>query len=880
MDRGAIMFDPTQPYEVVGGFDPSKPFEEVEPQVDERGFRIIEGKGMPPIRDVPEFAGASRFGGALGLPAPEGTNAYINRLADYYDVSQEGAGADILAKGSLTLERPDDYQRLLSEEYGQDVSVYMHPELGEPVFKHPETGKETFVRSPTSLAQWGASVVGDVPTLAAEVAGGVGGMPAGAIGVGLGAGGGGFLGEVARLDAGKLAGFNDYSQGTIFGEALVHGLITMGAGVAGEAGGAVLRRILGSPQSKRFLDTMTPDDMADAQRALDRLADDVEKSTGTRPEFSFGQAAQEAKVAERDVRAVRSLEDKMAEESIELQAVEQSQREAREILERSAFGEFPEEAIGSPQLAEEVSEIATRQISAEREAIERETTQILEEATDKVNQSFNNPDILSSVDNIRNTMSEARRGTFSKLGDEYKKFWAEHPDAVVDLTPLKKTATEWQAITKSDIFQSLTPEDKAIIQDVIAFEGQPTMDTISRALSLLKSERRMMDNLADKPKIQDKRLLNDMINSLEGIRKTALDDMSPDAADALKALDRQYRQASDSINTAMINRILVKDAQGGWKVPDKNTISYLLGGEGRAAMELKNMVESPDFAGFGSLQSVKDGAMALYERDVVNGTMKHDTFMNKYGSGLRNIFTEKEMSPFRTAGRAAKEIKAAQARQTQLVDELKSKFDYTLEKFDGDNLVKIIGASDAPVRRTRELMRVLKDHPDQLNAYKGYRGRQLRNDVSALDDMGNRVFDPNKLQDVIQEQGEELAVLYGKQYVNDLRLFQKLAQTMRVPNLSWTQEMKQIFAENPPMTASVMAIRSTVARPLSRAGLMLTGVRKITSKKARQATAKLLADPKKMEEAMKLYRRDASTKRWAEFLTVMGLDEMANELRE
>ena len=92
--------------------------------------------------------------------------------------------------------------------------------------------------------------------------------------------------------------------------------------------------------------------------------------------------------------------------------------------------------------------------------------------------------------------------------------------------------------------------------------------------------------------------------------------------------------------------------------------------------------------------------------------------------------------------------------------------------------------------------------------------------------------------------------------------------------------MTNLLKESPPATAPVLFWRSTVARPLSRMGLLTTGALKIDRGAARKATAKLLRDPKAMQNAMNLYRKNAPLQKWKSLLTDIGAIEMVRHLNE
>ncbi len=256
--------------------------------------------------------------------------------------------------------------------------------------------------------------------------------------------------------------------------------------------------------------------------------------------------------------------------------------------------------------------------------------------------------------------------------------------------------------------------------------------------------------------------------------------------------------------------------------------------------------------------------------------MTHKSFMNQYGASLKEIFTPKELRKFGSLEKATEQIRLAATQGKILEDKINRSFEMKLTGFDAELILDKVSGSPS---RTKALMRLLKNEPEKLADYRALRSRKLLNQLESTDDMGNAYIDFTKIDKVLKNDLGELKMLYGDQFVTDMKMLKDITKMRLTPKRMQTQ-MTELLKEEPVATAPIIFWRSSVARPLSRAGLLTTGALKLTRGSARKATALLLKNPKKMQEAMRLYRNDAPLKRWVGLMEDIGAIELARHFRE
>ena len=301
-----------------------------------------------------------RTGDIMELPQD-----FSKRQANFFGVSTEGAPLDVMARGDLTLERPEDYERLLQMQYpDQNVNVRQHPELEEITFKVGE-GPETLLFTPGSATQDIAANVSAIPSLAAEVGAGIVAAPTGPAGITVASALTAGATRAARLASGKALGYHDLSGGEILIESAKDAGLALLGGAVGEGVGALLRRFSASPQIKSMLANMTDAEKDATETALRKYLNDS-GVTGDEVDLTVSQILRMSdEVAPSTARTASTIEASVSKPGDALslargefeQGLEAQARQAETI----ALPDTAETALLAHQLTDEIATTRTEE---------------------------------------------------------------------------------------------------------------------------------------------------------------------------------------------------------------------------------------------------------------------------------------------------------------------------------------------------------------------------------------------------------------------------------------------------------------------------------------------------------------------------------------
>ena len=623
---------------------------------------------------------------------------------------------------------------------------------------------------------------------------------------------------------------------------------------------------------------MTDDQIDEAIRIFEERAENVAARTGVKPEATVGQVM--VGVDPKTGRAIQSFEGGLEKlgEDVGV-AARKSQEEAQEALQREMFGGAPaKDLTKAVPVGEAIQDTATRDVLAKKQDILRG---IFTEQAELLTEQLSIVDVIPTTTTaaaIRNYLIKARAdvlGPEGQLSKQYDEFWSQVPDTTVDMSGVQKTGKKWKALIDSDLFKTLTEENRKIIEDAISVPEAATMDQVTRALSLLKSELRTLKAVPAAAKAREGALLSDLVVEVQKARDSALSGIDTSIRDQIYALDEAFALAKDKIDGSLINRLITKKKGGGMRVSDDKFMDAILRNPAEAR-NIMGLMNSPDYVGFGLTDAFKDGALGVYRDKVIDGTMTHKSFMNQYKASLREIFTPVQMRKFSNLEDAAKGIKLAEKREKILLDQVNKSFEMKLTGFDPEKVLDQVAGSPS---RTKKLVALLKNDPDKLADYKALRARKLLNDLESTDDLGNVSIDFTKIEQILKKEKGELSELYGEQFISDMRMLKDITKMRLIPNQIKTY-LTDLIKETPPATPGILFWRSSVARPLSRMGLLTTAAMKLDRRAARKATAALLSSPKAMREATNLYRADAPLRKWKSLLMDIGAIELVRHFNE
>lgn len=565
------------------------------------------------------------------------------------------------------------------------------------------------------------------------------------------------------LKEGKELGYHDLSDEEMESAARGEGYMAAGIELATFGLGKVFRVTMGGRVAKQLhgMGVLTPDD---AKVAADIYRREL-KETGTKLT-----APQAFMIASREATGEASEKYKYIAENLEKPAEQLIKRgespeltakkalgaaETREALDVTAEG-LPLTTEGAQEVGEAVVDIAGRKVAQREGEISKEVTQNIQDAVDKQFKLFEAPGTTTTAIKLREGLSEAREEVFTRMSKEYKELWDDVPEDVkVDVSSMRATAQKWKKMLDEDFFKSLSEEDEKIVRNALkaglkketvpgapaeyfaegvlkkaAKEGREvtidvggTFDQVSRALSSLKSEQRIMKSFPAFSKAKNRRMLNDLIGELQISRDKALRGLDPDLADAIRKQDLAYADAKQKIDETIINRIIGKKRAGGWKISEDKTFNALLANPS----EMKNIAAlslDPKYAELNVMDTMKKGILSTYKDKVLAGkaedTMgalaKHKKFMSDNKEVLDFMFTPAERKKFATSGKMEQFIKLEAKRETALLNQMKKTIDYKLSNFEPSKVFNAVKGSVDKIKATRKL---LQSHPEKLASFEG-----------------------------------------------------------------------------------------------------------------------------------------------------------------
>ena len=906
-------FDPTKPFEVISPqFDPTKPFEVV------NGGILSLKSDLPPLKREKIKNKTTMFGGEpTVIDLPESEKAYKKRLAEYYGFSDvpeiDADNYDKLQEElSFTTGSKEDMQRVIKKAYGPFADLAEYEGYPDPVIKF-KSGEIVPFNKPGLDVQDVRGLRGNMVTLGSEFAGGLAGMIGGTAGVVAGVGAGTFTGEVLRLQKGREKGYHDLTNADIYGRAAIDAAITVGLEVSTLGAGAIIRRMIANPAARSIVGDLTEAELDAAIKAADKYA----AETGNK--LTAGQSIQEAqRVGDIAGGKATASEARTVEEALalsgdapELKAMLKEQQASLDAGARKIEEIAAPDLLGSEDVGRDIQAAAKEDVAAQAKDIFMEADVKRGIQEDIIQSDIKAPELLKTSEELRTYIQEAKTKTFADLRARYDEFRAATPDEFsVDMSAFRNVVAEWKGRVAKDFIPKMTGEDKVIIEQALGaglkggkttvtpsiiraplkignvtvprpdiVRTTPVKDTgeelpfVFRAISQLKEDKRMLD--AGLPSQGRQRaLLSDFINALEEARDSALRDIDPELRQQLRDIDASYAKANRDIYGSMLGRMISKTKQGGYAI-NESKLFEKLASEPTEVKNLAALINDPEFSGFGGTSIIKDGFNSLYRDQVIDGTVKHSTFMRKYSASMEEILTPKELKKFDTYQTAQRNIELIDKIEKQEIKNLNNTIGYKLQGYDAEDVLNKVKGS---VSKVRDVKRILARSPDKWEDFQRLYARDFLDSV--MDEGGfGAEFSAKKLGDKLKSDRGELTEIFGTEHLTNLTWLKNQAEIIGAPK-SVRGEAARLLQENPPQ-GPVMAIwRATIARPLSREGLLTTGAVKLMRKGSRKALGEVLTDPAKLKIVHDLYVKDAPLRKWRSFFRSIGYAEMVDVMQE
>ena len=839
-------------------------------------------EAVPPTRLDPLTGAFARTAGLEPTLPPT-----VGQIGVAAGIRPEGAPVGARLEAGFAVDPIQGAQIALEQQFGQLVTVGIRPELGgRMTFINPETGQEQFFNPPGGEFGDIAALPGQATVVVPEVIGGVtgaafGGPPGGIAGA---AGGAGF-GEALRLQIGELVGVNPdltASEQTIraaseAGQAAIIDTLTFGlgtgarrllrgapapgapAGVLEEFGGPVLEEGLarGRLLQAEFRETFGTDLPLNTEQVLRDVADVQSRELAGAAAIVRGRAPGEQLRIQRREQAVAMRE--AAEQILGREGVPTAAagRQLQTVARRA-----PQEAI-----AEQRRQLATFDVNLARQ--EQITT-------------------VQSIDAgaaIRETLEGQRDALETRFDFRYDQLREATGSVEVSLAPIAPTAKSALKQLDEDIFASLAPENRTIIEDAIgASEKTVSFDVIQRALSDLRAERRLI-----RKKLSPRRNIGQveqLIKSLEDSRSAALRGR-PDIAKQIVDLEADFAAARTRVDRGLVGRLLRPAEGGGFKLADDQVIPTILRNPD-LARKMADVFSDPKFQFQpGARLEIQQGLLAALREgsiDDITGRMSSKKFKNfraKNKTVFNAFFDETTNKRMNTLNGALAEGERLTARLEKITTDLNRTFGMNLQKLDPSQVMSRIfsgRARDIPenLRRARVIAR--RD-PVVFEEFQKATLAQLRRASTKATSQEPGKLSFTGLVQIAQnkEMVDELSRIMGPRWRRGFEVLVDALDTTRMRSTD-AAAIQGMQAAGEPGTVIQGALR-VIWPPLAREGRALTGVLRANRESVIRSLDSILADPELMVE---LTRLKGTKNRRAVFRTLeaIGLGHIALALQE
>ncbi len=607
------------------------------------------------------------------------------------------------------------------------------------------------------------------------------------------------------------------------------------------------------------------------QRTESRLAEDIEAGESllqpvterTGAQFTTGQMVSEVS-PEMGARIVAS--ERTAMDPVGADFMARGQREAGAKLTKEIA---PQRIVDAEAAGQAIKEVATLRVDEAVDGIRASTRAHMDTFNaDLAGMAGKDPTSAGSL--IRDNLETARDDIFKIMSNGYDKaLEALPPGFRVDMSPLVETAQKWKRSLGDDIFKSLASEDRKLVQDALELgedraSVMKSMSSAQRAITVLKRHHRRVKNQSTKTGIEDIKMIEDMIGGLEKSRNRAIRTSGvggPAIADELARLDTAWAKGKKQIDEGLVGDLLSRKRGDLYTVADDAVLRNIIRSESNfnTFMNLAN-----DYPALNAVDDLRQAMRGLYTDQVVDGTVKHSTWVNRNRKTIDRLFGA-EAKVFDNAAKTQQAMLDAAANEKKLIGELSTRFDYKFSSFTPEAAVRTVAGVPS---QARQMKAMLRDYPEKWKAYTDVR-RQDIVDTLMRDDEASF----GALETMLKGDGrKELEITFGKDYVDTLGLLKTLTAAQRRK----AGQRLQTGAIGDVNTA-VGTIRRMVFGPLDPTSFRARTVGRLSAHQSDLAMERLLNDPKLLKQAINARNQSLGSKAWANVYAQLGLSAYHDE---
>lgn len=756
-------------------------------------------------------------------------------------------GGNVAARLAGSLGDLDDVRLQLAKQFNvepEKIDLGNFDRVGI-VFKNPETNEfeplDVPGFDPADFAVAGA----EVPVIAAEVVGGFAGLRGGAAGVVTGVALGAGVARASQLAILEKMGIITTADGEILKRAGTEAALASTFAAAPTAG-RVIKGAL-SPRL-RALNRLEAGGVTSGalKEGREQLAP-LEAASGA--EFSAGQRV--AQVDELAGRRLRATELSEKVESGELGRVVSN--EAAEVKLKIALVDGSADPI---IIGREIVDAARQQyLTRVDEIVQAISAQIRK--VDEQLAEFSGIVGATAGSVIRTTLDEGRETIFATLSSQYDEILEKVPATTkIDTRGLRDVGKKWQARLNEDIFPSLAPEDLKLVKNALGATDKKSLAATSRALSILKEELRFIGSPLGGAKIRQKRLLIDLVDELQSARDKALRSIDPEIAAQVRSQDALWKLAKEKIDGALVGSILQRKSSV-FNIADDAVFRSIIKSEANLRDYMK-LVD--DFPALNAVDDIKRAFDGLYTEQVVEGNVKHATWLARNRKTLEVVYSPEEMRRFNDAGLLQDELVQIANNEKRLIKELQggpdadgfrnpnTGFVYKLGRFDPEEAVRATKGSPSNAGRMMNLL-----EGDKARAFQDVRMQQLMADTAGR---------PEALKKALTgDSRRELEIIFSPEHIDNLDELLRLSEVEAIPG---SVNFLKGAAEQPDVYSTT---RKLIVGPLDRLGYRIRVATRMFPAASDNAMIKILRDPDKLETLLRTNETRLANRAYWNFVT-------------
>lgn len=444
---------------------------------------------------------------------------------------------------------------------------------------------------------------------------------------------------------------------------------------------------------------------------------------------------------------------------------------------------------------------------------------------------------------------------------------------------IRETALLW-AKGKNGLFdqaavERLGPQFMRLMDAVEKGEQIPLSKLIQGVKQLRSIERETLGATATSPFKMDQAFLVQLETGLQTIRDNYLKKNLPTAMGALKRAEEASEQLANTYYRTNGVKDLLRSVAGN---PNEEFVGteavirkILVPNDAGPARTLVSTIRNDAEA----LQGLRDLAFRHYSKQVINprnglvDPVKYRKFMADYGNVYKEILDPKDLERLNTVGGLGDAFKMSQMRYKAFEKQFKELFP-SIKRLDAESIVPaILGKGKAlnPFELT-QLKALMATNPGLWSEVQNAAKISIRAGLEKHSGDVSTVV-PGYINSLLQK-SERLKMLFGEQYVNDLRTVLHAKSIIG----------REGTSINIPAQTPTLAMFRVIWGPLSRTQRFISASRQYQIAGYEQTLYNILSDPRKLRLAIARGNTPVGSDNAAPILAQLGIQFVEDDVEE